>query len=151
MHFFNPVPKMKLVEIVRALGTGDAAIAATVEVAQRMGKETVVVRESPGFITSRINAMIGNEAFFMLQEGVATAADIDKAVKLGLNHPMGPRDGAPRGLDTPGRAVPAQEPGEKYRPRHPRPARRGRAAGEEGGPGRLRLRGAIVAPCPTAT
>ena len=55
-----------------------------------MGKETVVVRESPGFITSRINAMIGNEAFFMLEEGVASARDIDKALKLGLNHPMGP-------------------------------------------------------------
>jgi 3-hydroxybutyryl-CoA dehydrogenase len=90
MHFFNPVPKMKLVEIVRALDTGEAAIATTTEVARRMGKETVVVRESPGFITSRINAMIGNEAFLMLQEGVATAKDIDKALKLGLNHPMGP-------------------------------------------------------------
>jgi 3-hydroxybutyryl-CoA dehydrogenase len=90
MHFFNPVPKMKLVEIVRALDTGDEALAATAEVARRMGKETVVVRESPGFITSRINAMIGNEAFLMLQEGVATARDIDKALKLGLNHPMGP-------------------------------------------------------------
>src|SRR3984885_14503172 len=55
-----------------------------------MGKEVVVVREAPGFITSRINAMIGNEAFFMLEEGIATAADIDKALKLGLNHPMGP-------------------------------------------------------------
>jgi 3-hydroxybutyryl-CoA dehydrogenase len=57
---------------------------------QRMGKESVVVRESPGFITSRINAMIGNEAFFMLEAGVASARDIDKALKLGLNHPMGP-------------------------------------------------------------
>jgi len=55
-----------------------------------MGKECVTVRESPGFVTTRINAMIGNEAFFMLQEGVASAADIDKALKLGLNHPMGP-------------------------------------------------------------
>jgi 3-hydroxybutyryl-CoA dehydrogenase len=55
-----------------------------------MGKETVVVKESPGFITSRINAMIGNEAFYMLQEGLATPEDIDKALKLGLNHPMGP-------------------------------------------------------------
>jgi 3-hydroxybutyryl-CoA dehydrogenase len=55
-----------------------------------MGKETVIVRESPGFVTSRINAIIGNEAFYMLQEGVASARDIDKALKLGLNHPMGP-------------------------------------------------------------
>jgi 3-hydroxybutyryl-CoA dehydrogenase len=55
-----------------------------------MGKVVVVIKESPGFITSRINAMIGNEAFYMLQEGIASAADIDKALKLGLNHPMGP-------------------------------------------------------------
>jgi 3-hydroxybutyryl-CoA dehydrogenase len=90
MHFFNPVPKMKLVEIVRGLETGEDTVRATEEVARRMGKETVLVRESPGFITSRINAMIGNEAFFMLEAGVASARDIDKALKLGLNHPMGP-------------------------------------------------------------
>ncbi len=90
MHFFNPVHKMKLLEIVRALETDDATLAAAQEVGRRMGKEVVVVKESPGFITSRINAMIGNEAFYMLQEGVASAADIDKALKLGLNHPMGP-------------------------------------------------------------
>jgi 3-hydroxybutyryl-CoA dehydrogenase len=90
MHFFNPVPKMKLVEIVRGLDTGEDAVAAVAAVVQRMGKESVVVRESPGFITSRINAMIGNEAFFMLEAGVASARDIDKALKLGLNHPMGP-------------------------------------------------------------
>jgi 3-hydroxybutyryl-CoA dehydrogenase len=90
MHFFNPVPKMKLLEIVRALETDDATLEACSEVGRRMGKEVVVVRESPGFITSRINAMIGNEAFYMLQEGVASARDIDTALKLGLNHPMGP-------------------------------------------------------------
>jgi 3-hydroxybutyryl-CoA dehydrogenase len=90
MHFFNPVHKMKLLEIVRALETDDDTLAAVVEVGKRMGKEVVVIRESPGFITSRINAMIGNEAFYMLQEGVASAEDIDKALKLGLNHPMGP-------------------------------------------------------------
>src|SRR5215472_11725352 len=90
MHFFNPVPKMKLVELVRALETDAETLAKAAEVALRMGKETVTVRESPGFITSRINAMIGNEAFLMLEEGVASAADIDKALKLGLNHPMGP-------------------------------------------------------------
>jgi 3-hydroxybutyryl-CoA dehydrogenase len=90
MHFFNPVPKMKLLEIVRALETSEATVSLCAEVGRRMGKEVVVVRESPGFITSRINAMIGNEAFFMLQEGIASAADIDKALKLGLNHPMGP-------------------------------------------------------------
>jgi 3-hydroxybutyryl-CoA dehydrogenase len=90
MHFFNPVHKMKLLEIVRALETDQPTIDACVEVGKRMQKEVVVVREAPGFITSRINAMIGNEAFYMLQEGVASASDIDKALKLGLNHPMGP-------------------------------------------------------------
>ena len=137
MHFFNPVPKMKLVEIVRALDTGDAAIAATVDVARRMGKETVVVRESPGFITSRINAMIGNEAFFMLQEGVATAADIDKAVKLGLNHPMGPFEMADLvGLDTRLAVLEFlhKSLGEKYRPapllvQHVKAGRLGRKVG----------------------
>jgi 3-hydroxybutyryl-CoA dehydrogenase len=90
MHFFNPVHKMKLLEVVRALETDDDTLAAVVDVGKRMRKEVVVIKESPGFITSRINAMIGNEAFYMLQEGVATAEDIDKALKLGLNHPMGP-------------------------------------------------------------
>ena len=90
MHFFNPVHKMKLLEIVRAFETDDATLASAVEVGRRMGKEVVVIKESPGFITSRINAMIGNEAFYMLQEGIASAEDIDKALKLGLNHPMGP-------------------------------------------------------------
>jgi 3-hydroxybutyryl-CoA dehydrogenase len=90
MHFFNPVHKMKLLEIVRALETDEDTLATAVEVGKRMGKEVVVIKESPGFITSRINAMIGNEAFYMLQEGIASAADIDKALKLGLNHPMGP-------------------------------------------------------------
>ena len=90
MHFFNPVHKMKLVEVVQALETSPAALSAVHEVAGRMGKETVVVRESPGFITTRVNASLGNEAFYMLMEGVASARDIDKALKLGLNHPMGP-------------------------------------------------------------
>src|SRR5262249_14095926 len=90
MHFFNPVHKMKLLEIVRALETDDETIAAPIEVGRHMGKEVVVIKESPGFITSRINAMIGNEAFYMLQEGIASASDIDKALKFGLNHPMGP-------------------------------------------------------------
>jgi 3-hydroxybutyryl-CoA dehydrogenase len=90
MHFFNPVHKMKLLEIVRALESDDDTLAAVVEVGKRMRKEVVVIRESPGFVTSRINAMIGNEAFYLLQEGIASAEDIDKALKLGLNHPMGP-------------------------------------------------------------
>jgi 3-hydroxybutyryl-CoA dehydrogenase len=90
MHFFNPVPKMKLLEVVRAAETSDDTLGTCREVGRRMGKEVVVVRESPGFVTSRINALIGNEAFAMLEEGIASAEDIDKAVKLGLNHPMGP-------------------------------------------------------------
>jgi 3-hydroxybutyryl-CoA dehydrogenase len=90
MHFFNPVHKMKLLEIVRALETDQETLAVAVAVGKRMGKEVVVIKESPGFITSRINAMIGNEAFYMLQEGIASPQDIDKALKLGLNHPMGP-------------------------------------------------------------
>jgi 3-hydroxybutyryl-CoA dehydrogenase len=90
LHFFNPVHRMRLLEIVRALETSERTLETCLDVGRRMGKECVVVRESPGFVTSRINAMIGNEAFYMLQEGVASAADIDKALKLGLNHPMGP-------------------------------------------------------------
>ncbi len=90
MHFFNPVHKMKLLEVVRGLETDEDTIRTAVEVGRNMKKEVVVIRESPGFITSRINAMIGNEAFYMLQEGIATPEDIDKALKLGLNHPMGP-------------------------------------------------------------
>jgi 3-hydroxybutyryl-CoA dehydrogenase len=90
MHFFNPVPKMRLVEIVRTNHTSDETVATCIAVAHRMHKETVIVNEAPGFITSRINALIGNEAFAMLEAGIATAPDIDKAIKLGLNHPMGP-------------------------------------------------------------
>ena len=90
MHFFNPVPRMALVEVIRGLETSDSSVATTVAVARKMGKEPVEINEFPGFATSRINAMIGNEAFFMLMEGVGSARDIDKAIKLGLNHPMGP-------------------------------------------------------------
>ena len=90
MHFFNPVHRMKLIEIVRALESSPETLQVIEDVSRQMGKETVLVRESPGFITSRVNVTIGNEAFFMLMEGVASARDIDKALKLGLNHPMGP-------------------------------------------------------------
>ena len=119
MHFFNPVHKMKLLEVVRALDTDDETIAASVEVGRRMGKEVVVIKESPGFITSRINAMVGNEAFYMLQEGIASAADIDKALKLGLNHPMGPFELVDLvGLDTRLNILEYlhKSLGEKYRP-----------------------------------
>jgi len=101
MHFFNPVHKMKLLEVVVGLETAPETVAVADQVGRQMGKEVVVIKESPGFITSRINAMIGNEAFYMLEAGVASAADIDKAVKLGLNHPMGPFEMADLvGLDT---------------------------------------------------
>jgi len=90
MHFFNPVPKMKLIELVRTPHTSDETVATCREVARRMGKEVVLVNEAPGFITTRVNALIGNEAFNMLEAEIATAEDIDKALKLGLNHPMGP-------------------------------------------------------------
>ena len=119
MHFFNPVHKMKLLEVVRALETDDETLATALEVGKRMGKEVVVIKESPGFITSRINAMIGNEAFHMLQEGIASAADIDKALKLGLNHPMGPFELVDLvGLDTRLNILEYlhKSLGEKYRP-----------------------------------
>ena len=119
MHFFNPVHKMKLIEIVRALESAPATIEAIEEVSRRMGKETVLVRESPGFITTRVNASIGNEAFYMLMEGVASARDIDKALKLGLNHPMGPFElGDLVGLDTRLSILEYlhRSMGEKYRP-----------------------------------
>jgi len=119
MHFFNPVHKMKLIEIVRALESTEAAIGTIEAVSRKMGKETVLVRESPGFITSRVNASIGNEAFFMLMEGVASARDIDKALKLGLNHPMGPFELVDLvGLDTRLSILEYlhRSMGEKYRP-----------------------------------
>ncbi|EIT85818.1 3-hydroxybutyryl-CoA dehydrogenase [Fictibacillus macauensis ZFHKF-1] len=101
MHFFNPVHKMPLIEIIRGHETDDDTVAVVKVVAQKMGKETVVVNEFPGFVTSRISAMVGNEAFYMLQEGVGTAEEIDKAIKLGLNYPMGPFElGDLVGLDT---------------------------------------------------
>jgi len=90
MHFFNPVPKMKLVELIRGLQTSPETMDRTEAAAQAMGKQTVRVEDLPGFATSRINALIGNEAMRMLEEGVASAEDIDTAIKLGLNHPMGP-------------------------------------------------------------
>src|SRR5437868_5905127 len=137
MHFFNPVHKMKLIEIVRASQTDDETIAAAVEVGERMGKEIVVIKESPGFITSRINVMIGNEAFYMLGEGIASAEDIDKALKLGLNHPMGPFELVDLvGLDTRLHILEYlhKSLGEKFRPapllvQHVKAGRLGRKAG----------------------
>jgi 3-hydroxybutyryl-CoA dehydrogenase len=119
MHFFNPVRAMRLCELVVGLETSDDTVRRAEQLARAMGKETIRVRDVAGFATSRINAVIGNEAFFMLAEGVAGADDIDTAVRLGLNHPMGPLEMADLvGLDV--RLAVLQELrrllGEKYRP-----------------------------------
>jgi 3-hydroxybutyryl-CoA dehydrogenase len=118
-HFFNPVHKMKLIEIVRGLETSNETVEKVKAIALKFGKETVEVNEFPGFVTSRMNCLIGNEAMNMLMEGVATALDIDKAMKLGLNHPMGPLELADLvGLDTRLRNMEYlyKTLGEKYRP-----------------------------------
>jgi 3-hydroxybutyryl-CoA dehydrogenase len=90
MHFFNPVPAMTLVEVVRGLRTSDATHAAVVDLAEKLGKVPVDVRDAPGFIVNRILFPMINEAAFALQEGVASAEGIDAAMKGGCNHPMGP-------------------------------------------------------------
>ncbi|MHB8632924.1 MAG: 3-hydroxyacyl-CoA dehydrogenase family protein [Thermoplasmatota archaeon] len=90
MHFFNPVPLMPLVEIVCHPGTSPSTLEATQAVAKRLGKSTIVVRDSPGFATSRLGIVLGNEAMRMLAEGVASTKDIDAAMRLGYGHPMGP-------------------------------------------------------------
>ena len=119
MHFFNPVHKMKLIEIVRGLETSEETVEYVREIGAKMKKETVEVNEFPGFITSRMNCLIGNEAMNMLMEGVASPEDIDKSIKLGLNHPMGPLALADLvGLDTRLRNMEYLHHtlGEKYRP-----------------------------------
>jgi 3-hydroxybutyryl-CoA dehydrogenase len=90
MHFFNPPHLMKLIEIVRGERTSDATVAEVRDVAEKMGKQPIIVRDSPGFATSRLGVAIGLEAIRMLEEGVASAEDIDRAMELGYNHPMGP-------------------------------------------------------------
>jgi 3-hydroxybutyryl-CoA dehydrogenase len=119
MHFFNPVHKMKLVEIIKGLETSDETLRVTQEVAHTMGKETVGVNEFPGFVTSRISSLVGNEAFNMLMEGVGSPEEIDKAIELGLNYPMGPfKLGDLVGLDTRLKNLEYLHKtlGEKYRP-----------------------------------
>ncbi|MCF6136233.1 3-hydroxyacyl-CoA dehydrogenase [Pseudalkalibacillus berkeleyi] len=119
MHFFNPVHKMPLIEIIKGLDTSEDTVKIANEVASKMGKETVTVNEFPGFVTSRISALVGNEAFYMLQEGVGSAEEIDKAIKLGLNYPMGPFElGDLVGLDTRLNNLTYlhETLGEKYRP-----------------------------------
>jgi 3-hydroxybutyryl-CoA dehydrogenase len=90
MHFFNPVHVMKLVEIVTHEGVAPPVVTAALGVARRMGKDPIVVRDSPGFASSRLGVVLGLEAMRMLEQGVASAADIDKAMELGYGHPMGP-------------------------------------------------------------
>jgi 3-hydroxybutyryl-CoA dehydrogenase len=90
MHFFNPVHRMALVEVIAGETTSEAAVQAAVALATTLGKEPVVVRDAPGFVTSRLGLLLGNEAMRMVEEGVAAAADIDKAMRLGYGHPMGP-------------------------------------------------------------
>ena len=90
MHFMNPVPLMKLVEVIRGLATSDDTMTTTLEVCKWMGKEPVEANDSPGFISNRILCPMINEAVFALQENVGTPEAIDKVMKLGMNHPMGP-------------------------------------------------------------
>src|SRR5690625_3741656 len=119
MHFFNPVHKMKLIELIRGLETSDETVKFIHETAAKINKTTVEVNEFPGFVTSRMNCLIGNEAMNLLMEGVASAEDIDNAMKLGLNHPMGPLELADLiGLDTRLRNMEYlyETLGEKYRP-----------------------------------
>jgi 3-hydroxybutyryl-CoA dehydrogenase len=90
LHFFNPVPVMKLLEIVRGEQTSELVIDAARRFATTLGKTSIVVRDSPGFATSRLGVVLGLEAIRMLEQGVASAEDIDRAMELGYNHPMGP-------------------------------------------------------------
>jgi 3-hydroxybutyryl-CoA dehydrogenase len=101
MHFMNPVPLMKLVEVIRGADTSEETLAAVVEAGQKMGKQVHSCRDFPGFISNRVLMPMLNEAIFCLNEGVATAEDIDAIMKLGMNHPMGPLQLADFiGLDT---------------------------------------------------
>ncbi len=90
LHFFNPPPVMELLEIVRGLSTSEETLAAATALAQRLGKTSIVVNDSPGFATSRLGVIVGCEAIRMLEAGVASVEDIDRAMELGYRHPMGP-------------------------------------------------------------
>jgi 3-hydroxybutyryl-CoA dehydrogenase len=90
MHFFNPVPLMRLLEVIRGLATTDETTGVAFEVGRRMGKEPVEAKDSPGFISNRILCPMVNEAIFALQEGIGTPEAIDTVMRLGMNHPMGP-------------------------------------------------------------
>lgn len=119
MHFFNPVHKMKLVEIIRGIATDDETVEAIRRWSDVIGKTSILVNEAPGFTTSRISALLGNEAMWMLSEGVATAEDIDTSLRMAFNHPMGPLElGDLTGWDTRLSVLKHlhQTLGEKFRP-----------------------------------
>jgi len=119
LHFFNPVPKMKLIEVICGLETSEETIQESFAFGKALGKECVRINEYPGFAVSRMNCLIGNEAMNMVMEGVGSVEDIDKSMKLGLNHPMGPLELADLvGLDTRLRNMEYLHKtlGEKYRP-----------------------------------
>jgi 3-hydroxybutyryl-CoA dehydrogenase len=119
MHFFNPVHKMKLVEVVRGLETAADTVKRTRDWAAAIGKTSIEVNEAPGFTTSRISALLGNEAMYMLAEGVASAEDIDTSLRMAFNHPMGPLElGDMTGWDTRLAVLQYlhQTLGEKFRP-----------------------------------
>ncbi len=90
MHFFNPVPVMQLIEVIRGLATSDATYAAVDAISRKIGKAPVKIKNSPGFVVNRLLCPMINEAVFALQEGLATAGEIDDSMKLGCNHPIGP-------------------------------------------------------------
>jgi 3-hydroxybutyryl-CoA dehydrogenase len=101
MHFFNPVHKMKLVEIIKGIATTDAVVEEIKAYSDAIGKTSIVVNEAPGFTTSRMSSLLGNEAMWMLSEGVASAEDIDTSLRMAFNHPMGPLElGDMTGWDT---------------------------------------------------
>jgi 3-hydroxybutyryl-CoA dehydrogenase len=119
MHFFNPVHKMKLLEIIKGIETSPETVARAQAWAKAIGKTSIVVNEAPGFTTSRMSAMMGNEAMYMLSEGVASAEDIDTSLRLAFNHPMGPLElGDLTGWDTRLSVLQYlhQTLGEKFRP-----------------------------------
>lgn len=119
LHFFNPVHKMKLVEIIKGLATSAETVERARALCAAIGKTFIVVNEAPGFTTSRISALLGNEAMWMLSEGVASAEDIDTSLRLAFNHPMGPLElGDLTGWDTRLSVLKYlhQTLGEKFRP-----------------------------------
>lgn len=119
MHFFNPVHKMKLVELVRGIATSDETVVRARAFCDAINKTSIIVNESPGLTTSRMSALLGNEAMYMLQEGTASAEDIDTALRMGFNHPMGPLElGDLTGWDTRLNVLRYlhQTLGEKFRP-----------------------------------